>query len=81
VLQVGSFKLRGRRLLLCAPLHHHFQFRGWPENKIVVRFWISAALAAIAGLGLVKLNARGLESVADETPRVARNLTEHRSSP
>jgi phospho-N-acetylmuramoyl-pentapeptide-transferase len=81
VLQVGSFKLRGRRLLLCAPLHHHFQFRGWPENKIVVRFWISAALAAIAGLGLVKLNARGLDTIEDETPRVARSLTEHRTSP
>ena len=42
----------------CAPLHHHFQFLGWPENKIVVRFWIASALAAIAGLGIVKLDAQ-----------------------
>ncbi len=56
--QVGSCKLLGRRVLLCAPLHHHFQFLGWPENKIVVRFWIASALAAIAGLGIVKLDAQ-----------------------
>ena len=45
ILQVGFYKWRRRRLFLCAPLHHHFQFRGWPENKIVVRFWIAAACA------------------------------------
>ena len=38
ILQVGWFKWRRRRIFLCAPLHHHFQFRGWPESKIVVRF-------------------------------------------
>ncbi len=70
IVQVGSYKLRGRRLLRCAPLHHHFQFYGWPENKIVVRFWIAAALAAIGGLGLVKLGARDLDS-AEDGPRVA----------
>ena len=58
LLQIGSCRLRGKRLLLCAPLHHHFQFLGWPENKIVVRFWIASALAAIAGLGIVKLDAQ-----------------------
>jgi phospho-N-acetylmuramoyl-pentapeptide-transferase len=58
LLQIGSCRLRRRRLLLCAPLHHHFQFLGWPENKIVVRFWIASALAAIAGLGIVKLDAQ-----------------------
>jgi phospho-N-acetylmuramoyl-pentapeptide-transferase len=80
VLQVGSFKLRGRRLLLCAPLHHHFQLRGWPENKIVVRFWIAAALAAIAGLALVKL---GSNTLADgpEAQRVARRAVEYRNLP
>ncbi len=51
ILQVASYKWRRRRLFLCAPLHHHFQFRGWPENKIVVRFWIAAALCALLGLG------------------------------
>ena len=47
ILQVAFYKWRRRRLFLCAPLHHHFQFRGWPENKIVVRFWIAAALCAL----------------------------------
>ena len=71
--QIGSCKLRGRRLLLCAPLHHHFQFLGWPENKIVVRFWIASALAAIAGLAVVKLDAQlALESTIERRePAVA----------
>lgn len=56
ILQVGWYKLRGRRIFLCAPLHHHFQFRGWPENKIVVRFWIAAALCALVGLASLKIN-------------------------
>ena len=46
ILQVGYYKWRRRRIFLCAPLHHHFQFQGWAENKIVVRFWIAAALCA-----------------------------------
>jgi hypothetical protein len=41
---------------LCAPLHHHFQLKGWPEDKIVVRFWIAAALCGIVGLGGLKLH-------------------------
>jgi phospho-N-acetylmuramoyl-pentapeptide-transferase len=49
ILQVGSFKLRGKRIFLIAPLHHHFQFKGWTETKVTVRFWIvSAALATIS---------------------------------
>ena len=44
IVQVGYFKWRRRRLLRCAPLHHHFQLLGWAENKIVVRFWIASAL-------------------------------------
>ncbi len=57
LLQVGSYKLRRKRILLCAPLHHHFQFKGWPETKIVVRFWIASALCAALGLGLIKWTA------------------------
>ena len=45
-------------MLLCAPLHHHFQFKGWPEDKIVVRFWIAAALCALVGLAGLKVRAR-----------------------
>ena len=48
ILQVGYYKWRRRRLLRCAPLHHHFQFLGWAENKIVVRFWIASALCALS---------------------------------
>ncbi|MCB1149588.1 MAG: phospho-N-acetylmuramoyl-pentapeptide-transferase, partial [Chlamydiia bacterium] len=50
ILQVGSFRLRGKkRIFLCAPLHHHFEYKGWPETKVVVRFWIVSALLAIIG--------------------------------
>jgi phospho-N-acetylmuramoyl-pentapeptide-transferase len=56
IVQVGYYKWRRRRLLRCAPLHHHFQLIGWAENKIVVRFWIAAALCALVGAASVKLN-------------------------
>lgn len=55
ILQVGSFKLRGKRIFAMAPLHHHFQLKGWPESRIIVRFWIIALLCAIIGLGSLKL--------------------------
>lgn len=51
VLQVGSFRLRKKRILRCAPLHHHYQFGGWSETQIVVRFWIAAGICALLGLG------------------------------
>lgn len=53
ILQVGSFKLRKQRVFRCAPLHHHFQFLGWTENRIVTRFWIASVLCALAGFGLL----------------------------
>ena len=52
ILQVGSFKLTGRRIFRMAPLHHHFEMRGWPEIQIVVRFWIIQGLCIGAGLTL-----------------------------
>jgi len=55
ILQVGYYKWRKRRIFRCAPLHHHFQFQGWPETRIVVRFWIASALCALLGLAIVKL--------------------------
>jgi hypothetical protein len=55
IVQVGYYRWRRRRLLRCAPLHHHFQFLGWAENKIVVRFWIASALCALLGAGSLKL--------------------------
>lgn len=53
ILQVGFFKWTHRRLFRCAPLHHHFQFLGWAENKIVVRFWIASALCALLGAAML----------------------------
>jgi phospho-N-acetylmuramoyl-pentapeptide-transferase len=55
VLQVGYYKLRRRRIFLCAPLHHHFQFRGWPERRIVGRFWVASAVCAVLGLAALRL--------------------------
>jgi phospho-N-acetylmuramoyl-pentapeptide-transferase len=50
VLQVFSFKVWRKRVFLCAPLHHHFQFKGWPETKVTVRFWIAGAMLALFSL-------------------------------
>ena len=55
VLQVGSFKLRGRRIFKMAPLHHHFELKGWPEAKVVVRFWIITVILVLIGLATLKL--------------------------
>ncbi|MFQ5956164.1 MAG: phospho-N-acetylmuramoyl-pentapeptide-transferase [Candidatus Brocadiales bacterium] len=49
-IQVAVFKVSGRRVFRCAPLHHHFQFIGWPETKITVRFWILTAVMSLFGL-------------------------------
>lgn len=55
ILQVGSYKLRNKkRVFLCAPLHHHFEYKGWPETKVVIRFWIVALLLAIVGVASLK---------------------------
>ena len=55
VMQVASFKLTGRRIFRMAPLHHHFEQKGWAESTIVVRFWIIALILALAGLATLKL--------------------------
>lgn len=56
ILQVGYFKLTGgRRLFRMAPLHHHFELSGWPENKVVVRFWIVSVICGILALSTLKL--------------------------
>jgi phospho-N-acetylmuramoyl-pentapeptide-transferase len=56
IVQVGYYKCRRRRLLRCAPLHHHFQLLGWAENKIVVRLWIASALCALLGAASLKVS-------------------------
>jgi phospho-N-acetylmuramoyl-pentapeptide-transferase len=56
IIQVLSFRYRGKkRVFLCAPLHHHFEYKGWPETKVVIRFWIIGLLLAILGLLSLKL--------------------------
>ena len=55
VLQVASFKLTGRRIFLMAPLHHHFELKGWPEPRIIVRFWIITVMLVLFGLATLKL--------------------------
>jgi phospho-N-acetylmuramoyl-pentapeptide-transferase len=51
ILQVGSFRMTGKRIFRMAPVHHHFELSGWPETTIIVRFWILAALCTAAALG------------------------------
>ena len=61
IIQVGYFKYtkrttgEGKRFFLMAPIHHHFQRKGWPETKVVLRFWVISLICAIAGLGTLKL--------------------------
>lgn len=55
ILQVGSFRLTRKRIFKITPLHHHFQFLNWPENKVIVRFWIIASLLALLTLVTLKI--------------------------
>ncbi len=55
VLQVGSYKLRGKRLFLMAPIHHHYELKGWPEPRIIVRFWIITVFLVLVGLASLKI--------------------------
>jgi phospho-N-acetylmuramoyl-pentapeptide-transferase len=55
ILQVASFKLTGRRIFRMAPIHHHFELKGWAEPKVIVRFWIISFLLVMAGLSTLKL--------------------------
>jgi phospho-N-acetylmuramoyl-pentapeptide-transferase len=55
ILQVMSYKLRNKkRIFLCAPIHHHFEYKGWPETKVVLRFWIIGLMLAIIGISTLK---------------------------
>jgi phospho-N-acetylmuramoyl-pentapeptide-transferase len=55
ILQVASFKLRGKRIFRMAPLHHHYELKGWSEPKVIVRFWIISLLLVLAGLATLKV--------------------------
>jgi phospho-N-acetylmuramoyl-pentapeptide-transferase len=55
ILQVASFRLRGKRIFRMAPLHHHYELKGWAEPKVIVRFWIISFMLVLAGLATLKL--------------------------
>ncbi len=55
ILQVGSFKLRGKRIFRMAPIHHHFELKGWAEPKVIVRFWIITVILVLVGLATLKV--------------------------
>jgi phospho-N-acetylmuramoyl-pentapeptide-transferase len=55
ILQVASFKMTGKRLFRMAPIHHHFELKGWAEPKVIVRFWIISLLLVLSGLATLKL--------------------------
>ena len=55
IVQIISFKLTGKRIFRMAPLHHHFEQKGWAESTIVIRFWIIAVILALIGLSTLKL--------------------------
>jgi phospho-N-acetylmuramoyl-pentapeptide-transferase len=55
IVQVASFKMTGKRVFRMAPLHHHFEKKGWAEPTVVIRFWIIAAILALIGLSSLKL--------------------------
>lgn len=55
MLQVASFKLTGRRIFRMAPLHHHFELKGWPESRVIVRFWILTVILVLIGLASLKI--------------------------
>lgn len=55
ILQVASFKLTGKRIFRMAPLHHHFELKGWPEPRVIVRFWIVTVLLVLIGLASLKI--------------------------
>jgi len=55
IIQVVSFKMRGKRVFLMAPIHHHYELKGWPEPRIIVRFWIITFILVLIGLATLKL--------------------------
>jgi phospho-N-acetylmuramoyl-pentapeptide-transferase len=55
MIQVGSFKLRGKRVFRMAPIHHHFEIIGWKETQVITRFWIISLICALVGLATLKI--------------------------
>ena len=59
LIQVIAFQTTGKRVFLMAPIHHHFEFKGWSETKIILRFWIIAAICAAIGFAIYR-QSRGI---------------------
>ena len=74
IIQVASFKLTGKRVFRMAPLHHHYEQKGWTESTVVVRFWIISVVLALVGLATLKLRLTWARSTAT---RVASDLLPH----
>ena len=55
IIQVASFKTRGKRVCAMSPIHHHFELRGWHENQVIIRFWLMSIFCALAGVALLKV--------------------------
>jgi phospho-N-acetylmuramoyl-pentapeptide-transferase len=55
MMQVASFKLTGKRIFRMAPLHHHYELKGWAEPKVIVRFWIITVILVLVGLSSLKI--------------------------
>ena len=55
MIQVASFKLTGKRVFRMAPIHHHFELKGWPEPRVIVRFWIISVVLVLIGLATLKV--------------------------
>jgi phospho-N-acetylmuramoyl-pentapeptide-transferase len=55
IIQVASYKTRKKRVFLMAPIHHHYELKGWPEPRIIVRFWIITVILVLIGLDTLKL--------------------------
>ena len=55
IIQVVSFKLTGKRVFRMAPIHHHFELKGWPEPRVIVRFWIITIVLVLIGLATLKI--------------------------
>jgi phospho-N-acetylmuramoyl-pentapeptide-transferase len=55
MMQVASFKLTGKRIFRMAPIHHHFELKGWPEPRVIVRFWIISVVLVLIGLATLKV--------------------------
>jgi len=55
ILQVASYKLTGKRIFRMAPIHHHFELKGWPEPRVIVRFWIISVVLVLIGLATLKV--------------------------